>query len=432
MKFGEDFIHMKITEETQFLKKCQALFKLGAHKFGKNYEFRPLQNTEEHKQLIYSVFKAPLTRILSRCRKEELSEIWGAYTQGNTYNHWLVYNNNQFRGRVILRWQEEGKANWGITLLEASRGKGIGTVVGKEVMKLAFKKFGFQTLYASCLRYNSASCRLMLKLAMTPDGKSNIKIEKAYDKYSLNFVKHSNDKDGVQHKLHQDAKSIDELILEAQQTNDDILARYKEIRELHKENSILKTCYQISVTFKVIDLMADVIRCYAQPTKANIANSFTDSIYLFSMLNGINKASFIGNIASISYRTYEYGWYKGAESVVTSAIFVSMSYVLTLTGVPFVGLVFSVAMASYSFYNSVNNLWSLYLELTANDAKLKSVQAYYDMYQTFKDITDVEYFQNKANKHVVLINMIKEELQDKDFVGEVPFESIESCSLGPI
>ncbi len=174
---------------------------------------------------------------------------------------------------------------------------------------------------------------------------------------------------------------------------------------------IHKTAHQLAITFKSLDTGVDVVRTYYKPTINNIAHTAISGTYLLSMAIGVTKISTIANMVSVSYTYYEKGVDEAVTSALMSVMFMAAPYALTLTNVPYVGLIYTVTLTAYTGMNLANNVWSLYHELISKDALLESTQAYQEMYQKMSDLTGMEWF-DKATEYEITEEIIQEQLEN--------------------
>ncbi len=94
---------------------------------------------------------------------------------------------------------------------------------------------------------------------------------------------------------------------------------------------------------------------------------------------GVNGYSSIINLIDVSYKLYQEEYVGAVQQVATIAAYTVLPIIVAVTGVPFIGLLYSSAILGYTGYASVSNIYSFYKEYNADDFKMKSYAAYKDI-----------------------------------------------------
>lgn len=175
----------------KFFESCGGVYRTAGAK-NKDVEFKLRPITHEDTILIKEVFSDLRTRVLAFGRNIDLDGVVNFFIPPPSLakpNHMLIFKNDEFIGRTILKFGEDRKTWFGISLKTEAQGKGYGTDITRIVLDLAFNKLGLDKVYGSALSYNTASQSLLSKIGMTPEG-----IEPKINGYDTYFVVFSMDK----------------------------------------------------------------------------------------------------------------------------------------------------------------------------------------------------------------------------------------------
>lgn len=176
--------------------------------------------------------------------------------------------------------------------------------------------------------------------------------------------------------------------------------------------------HQFSVAFKILDVGVDCLRTYYKPTGPNIMDTAIGGAHLFSMTTGIAKASVVTSVLSVGYAYHENGIYEAAKSAIASAAFMAVPYAIVFTGVPYVGLGYTLGITAYTGVNLMNNVWLLYQELNSEEAQTESIQTYQEIYQLISNFSGIGWFSDKAHEHKVILEVMQEQSVGQN-LGEI-------------
>lgn len=143
--------------------------------------------------------------------------------------------------------------------------------------------------------------------------------------------------------------------------------------------SIQKLISKATYGFKIIDTATDGTRFVYIPNFYNAKALLLDSTYLYSMHVGVNGYSSIINLIDVSYKLYQGEYVDAMQQLTTVAAYTALPIILAVTGVPFIGVLYSSAILGYTGYASVSNIYSFYKEYNADDFNIKSYAAYKDI-----------------------------------------------------
>ncbi len=84
----------------------------------------------------------------------------------------IVDENDEYLGTISLKDYDAiaKNAEYAISLRKSAQGKGVGTEATKEILELAFDKFGFEKVYLNVLADNKAAIRLYERIGFVYEG----------------------------------------------------------------------------------------------------------------------------------------------------------------------------------------------------------------------------------------------------------------------
>lgn len=150
------------------------------------------------------------------------------------------------------------------------------------------------------------------------------------------------------------------------------------IEKMLEDNIKLAQVFAHKTTFgfKILDSVVDSARLIYEPTLDNAKKLALDTTYIYSMQYGVNGySSFIG-IIDMTYKAYQGEIGQAIMQGVTTIGYMAIPYVISFTKIPYIGFIYSSAMAIYTGYSAITNAHSFCLECYSKDSALKSITAY--------------------------------------------------------
>ncbi len=221
---------------------------------------------------------------------------------------------------------------------------------------------------------------------------------------SLNFKK------SVLLKLHPDKGGSKEDFIAAQ----NLQKKFRDSLDVKgliddKIKAIQPIIHKATIEFKFLDSVVDSARLYYEPTTNNAKKVLLDSTYLYSIYQGVNGYSSVISALDISYQFYQ-GEYASAVTQGTTTIsYMVAPYAISYIGIPYLGFAYGTAMAIYTGYGAVSNLYSFYQEYGSIEVSLRSATAYKDLTQmlSYSSLQYVYDFASATKEYEVQINNIK-------------------------
>jgi hypothetical protein len=140
-----------------------------------------------------------------------------------------------------------------------------------------------------------------------------------------------------------------------------------------KANSML---HRASIGFKALDVAVDSARLAQEPTMVQAKKLTLGYAYLHGMIAGVNKYSAAISGAEVIYQMHLSEYQKAFEVATTTLSAMFLPALLAMANRPYLGFVYGVWIATSTVYNTALNAYSLTLDLSHDDARLKSTTAY--------------------------------------------------------
>jgi hypothetical protein len=198
--------------------------------------------------------------------------------------------------------------------------------------------------------------------------------------------------------------AINEITLFAEQGSEN-----KHERTVPNDNSIakLKTdLHRASILFKTMDFVVDSARLVQEPSLPAFKKLVLDYAYLQAMVSGVNSYSAMIAGAETLYQLY-LGEYQKSFYVASSTISaMALPVILAMVNRPYLGIAYAAFMVASTAYGAITNAYSFVLEVSDEDAGLRSTIAYKDLTVTLaaSPLQAVYDFESKAKEHKLQIN----------------------------
>ncbi|KKB96310.1 hypothetical protein SZ25_00599 [Candidatus Arcanobacter lacustris] len=132
-----------------------------------------------------------------------------------------------------------------------------------------------------------------------------------------------------------------------------------------------KKIHETSIGVKIFDTTLDSIRLLNKPTFENGHSVVMDAVQLYNMYFGSNVVTISITASDFVFKLYQGQYYKAISSLPFIALPSIIQYSLKNTDNKYIGpilsLGFGASFLAYSFYNTLNNAYSLYQEIFNNN-----------------------------------------------------------------
>jgi hypothetical protein len=176
-----------------------------------------------------------------------------------------------------------------------------------------------------------------------------------------------------------------------------------------KIKAIQPIIHKVSMGFKMLDTVVDSVRFMHEPTVAHAKAVAFDSSYIYSMYYGMNSYASVITTVDVLYNTYHGECRQALKQTATTVGYMALSTTISYMGIQYLGFVYGTAIAVYTVYSAVSNLYSLYQEYDSIEVLLKSTTVYKDLSQTlsYLPLQYVYDFVDASKKYEMKINNIK-------------------------
>jgi hypothetical protein len=175
------------------------------------------------------------------------------------------------------------------------------------------------------------------------------------------------------------------------------------------DNSITKLKIDLpkaSIRFKALDFVVNSARFAQEPSIPSFKKLALGYAYLQAMVSGVNRYSAMIAGAEILYQL-QLGEYQKAFNVASTTMSaMALPIILAIANRPYLGLAYGAWMTASTAYGAITNAYSFAMELSDNDATLRSAMAYKDLTVTLASspLQAVYDFEVKVQEYKLQIN----------------------------
>ncbi|RZI47377.1 ankyrin repeat domain-containing protein [Rickettsiales endosymbiont of Peranema trichophorum] len=167
--------------------------------------------------------------------------------------------------------------------------------------------------------------------------------------------------------------------------------------------------YKAALSIKVSDTVVDVLRAVNQPTLKNAKKLMLGAVHIYGMCKGFNGYSLAIGGVEAAYQVYQGEYTVAVKHLGITGVYMALPMVMAVTGLPYVGLVFTVGITAYSTYHLMSNTHALYVEYTSDDNAARSASAYGEFY-TLLSQTPLQYIYEFETIRVDQAELVVEEV----------------------
>jgi tetratricopeptide (TPR) repeat protein len=146
--------------------------------------------------------------------------------------------------------------------------------------------------------------------------------------------------------------------------------------KLRKTNAVL---HKTTMGFNALDVVVDSARLAHQPTALGFKKVVLDYAHLRGMYEGVNTYSLVISGAEAVYQVGMGEYHKAFDVVAGTLNAMALPFILARVDRPYLGFAYGAWMVVNTAYHAVINAYSFVLEITGEDAQLKSKVAYKDL-----------------------------------------------------
>jgi hypothetical protein len=173
--------------------------------------------------------------------------------------------------------------------------------------------------------------------------------------------------------------------------------------KLHQVNVMV---HKTAMGFKGLDLAVDSARLLHKPGLENAKSVALDASYLYSMYSGVNGYSALVSGAEVVYQVHLGEYHKAFNTGAATLNAMALPYILAMCNKPYLGFAYGIWVAASTAYSAVLNAYSFALELSENDANLKSTVAHKELVEWLaaSPLQGVYDFEARATEYKLQIN----------------------------